>query len=120
MEIETQLSYISIGSLGFFITINDKFLKIQSSDYKWILILSLIFLIISFVLILIRKSRTNHHDLFMMGFIDKMQPDSEDEDQKLLIHWDCCHKELTRIRLFIYITLALGIGMQVLFVVLNV
>jgi hypothetical protein len=120
LEIETQLSYISIGSLGFFITINEKFLKIQTANFKIILILSLIFLFVSFVLILIRKSRTSHHDLLMMGFIDKMKPNSDEQDQQLLNIWDCCHKELTRIRLFIYLSLALGVGLQVLFVVLNV
>lgn len=120
LEIETQLSYISIGSLGFFITINEKFITIQSAGYKSILIVSLIFLFISFVLVLIRKSRTSHHDLLLMEFVDKMHPDSKEQDRQLLSKWDCCHKELTKILLFIYITLTLGIGMQVLFVVLNV
>lgn len=118
-EIETQLSYITIASLGFFITINEKFLKIQSADFKIALILSLIFLFVTFVLILLRKSRTSHHDLLMMGFLDNMVVDSDDQDQKLLSMWDTSHRQLTNIRLFIYITLSIGIGLQVLFIVLN-
>ena len=118
-EIETQLSYITVVSLGFFITINEKFLKLQSADYKIILVLSLIFLFITFVLILIRKSRTSHHDLLMMEFIDKMETNSDDHDQMLLCMWDKSHRQLKNIRVAIYITLGIGIGLQVLFIVLN-
>jgi len=118
-EIETQLSYITIASIGFFITINEKFFKIQSADYKYILIISLILLFITFVLILIRKSRTSHHDLIMMEHIDNMEPDSEQQDQELLTLWDTSHKELKQIRTWTYFTLAIGIGLQVLFIILN-
>ncbi len=118
-EIETQLSYITVVSLGFFITINEKFLKIQSADFKIVLILSLIFLFVTFVLILLRKSKTSHHDLLMMGFLDNMKVDSNEQDQKLLSMWDKSHRQLKNIRLSIYITLSIGIGLQVLFIVLN-
>lgn len=118
-EIETQLSYITIGSLGFFITINEKFIKIQNTDFKNVLILSLIFLFLTFVLILVRKSRTSHHDLLMMKFLDKMSPDSNQDDQTLLSMWNKSHNELKKFRYVIYFSLSVGIGLQVLFIVLN-
>lgn len=118
-EIETQLSYITIAAIGFFIKINEKFFKIQSANYKIALILSLIFLFITFVLILLRKSRTSHHDLKMIGFIDNMIADSNEQDKELLAMWDISHKQLRNIRLFIYTTLSIGIGLQILFIVLN-
>ncbi|MFC2104780.1 hypothetical protein ACFLS4_05465 [Bacteroidota bacterium] len=120
LEIETSLSYISIVALGFFITINDKFLKIQDAKFKPLLIVSLSFLFLSFVLILIRKSRTIRYDFNMMTFIDKMKPNSESQDQNLLNLWDTSHKELTLIRTLTYISLSVGIGLQILFLVLNI
>lgn len=118
-EIENQLSYITVAAIGFFITINEKFLKIQSADYKFVLILSLIFLFVTFVLILLRKSRTSYHDLKMIEFIDNMTANSNDQDQELLIMWEKSHKQLRNIRIFIYSTLSIGIGLQVLFIILN-
>ena len=118
-EIESQLSYITVVAIGFFITINEKFLKIQSANYKIVLILSLIFLFVTFVLILYRKSRTSYHDLKMMEFIDNMSTNSNEQDQKLLSMWEMSHKQLRKIRLFIYTTLSIGIGLQILFIILN-
>lgn len=120
LEIETTLSYITIGALGFFITINDKFLKIQDAKFTVFLILSLTLIFISFVLILIRKSKTIHYDFAMMTFIDKMDSDSESQDKELLNLWDDSHKTLTLIRTFTCISLATGIGLQIIFLVLNI
>jgi len=119
LEIETTLSYISIGALGFFLTINEKFLKIQTANHKCVLVLSLISLFLAFVLILYRKYRTSHHDLKLMEYIDSIEQNSNDSDRELLKLWEICHRELSNIRIFIYISLVLGIGLQVLFLLLN-
>lgn len=120
LEIETTLSYITIGALGFFLTINDKFLKLEDAKFTYLLIISLTCLFLSFILILIRKSRTIKHDFDMMTFIDTMQPESESQDLKLLELWDKSHKELTLIRTLTYIGLSIGIGLQILYLVLNI
>jgi hypothetical protein len=120
LEIETSASYISIGALGFFITINEKFLKLEAANYKIILILSLVFLFLSFVLILYRKSRTSHNDLKLMEFSDEMSHDSEEDDAKFLQMWQDSHKELSWIMIIIYYCLGIGIGLQVLFLLLNI
>ena len=86
LEIETSLSYITIGSLGFFLTINDKFLKLQDAKLTCLLVISLSCLFLSFVLKL----------------------------------WDKSHKALTLIRTLTYFGLSLGIGLQVLYLVLNI
>ena len=119
LEIETTLSYISIGALGFFLTINEKFLKIQTANNKCVLVLSLISLFIAFTLILYRKYRTSHHDLKLMKHIDNMEHNSEESDKQLLKLWEISHRELSNIRIFVYISLTIGIGLQVLFLLLN-
>src|SRR5258708_2288562 len=91
-EIETQLGYITIGALGFFITINEKFLKIQEAEYRQILLLSLLFLFLSLVLLIYRKSRTISDDLSMIRFVDAMNQDSPDDDQELSIIWKKSNK----------------------------
>jgi len=119
IEMETSLSYISIGALGFFITINEKFIKIQIANYKVILILSLLFLFLSFVLILYRKSRTSYYDLKLMNLLDIMKPNSETDNKKMYCLWNQCYHELSFIRILIYICLAAGVGLQILFLFLN-
>ena len=118
-EIDAQLSYITIGSLAFFLTINERFLRIQSADYKIILILSLLFLLIAFVLILARKSKTICYDLQLISFLDKMSDNSEEADQQLLSLWDKTNERLKKIRFFVYLMLSVGVGLQVLFIALN-
>ena len=120
LEIETTLTYISVGALGFFITMNEKFIQLQTAEYKSILILSLLFLFSSFVLILYRKSRTSKSDLDLMEFIDNMNPDNEDDDNKIFKLWERSHKDLNCIRKVIYICLALGVGLQGIFLILNI
>jgi hypothetical protein len=119
LEIETSLSYITIGALGFFLTINDKFLKLQDAKFTFLLIISLVSLFLSFVLILFRKSRTIKHDVDMMKFVDRMATNSPSQDKELTGLWNKCNKELTFIRTLIYIGLASGIGLQILYLLLN-
>lgn len=120
LEIETTLTYITIGALGFFLTINDKFLKLVTADYKFLLIISLSLLFAAFIMILVRKSKTIKYDYDLMTFLDGMEPNSENQDQKLLSMWDKTHMNLTLIQTIIYLGLVLGIGLQVLFMILNI
>jgi hypothetical protein len=120
LEIETTVSYISIGALGFFITINEKFLRITEANNKVFLIISLIFLLLSFILILLRKYRTSHHDLKLIKFIDNMQSECDEDDKKLDILWHQSHSELSGLMKAIYITLAIGISLQVVFILINI
>jgi hypothetical protein len=119
-EIETTLSYITIGALGFFLTINEKFLKLQEANYKIMIIISLVFLFLAFVLMLRRKSRIIHHSMKMMKFADHMKPDTTEDDVNLFKLWQNSHKELLAIRKVVYLSLVLGIGLQILFFFMNI
>ena len=119
LEIESSLTYITIGALGFFLTINDTFIKVLEAKYKSLLVISLIFLFIAFVLLLIRKSKTINYDFEMMTFIDQMNPGNESQDNELLNLWDRGAKVLHLMMTLTYISLSVGIGLQVLFLLLN-
>jgi hypothetical protein len=56
----------------------------------------------------------------MMTFIDKMEPESESQDKELLDIWDKSHKTLTSLRTSTYVSLATGIGLQIIFLLLNI
>ena len=118
LEIETSLSYISIGALGFFMTINEKFIKVEIAEHRIILIFSLICLFLSFILVLIRKSRSGQNDEKLLRLLVNIRPETDD-DQALLELWRHCHNNLRWIRILIYYTLGIGIGLQVLFLLLN-
>jgi len=119
IELESTTSYIIIGALGFFITINEKFLRLQDAELKGLLAISLVFLLTSFVLLLVRKSRTSFHDLKLMQKLDNMQEDNDKDDQDLLKTWRNCHVELTKIMRCVYILLITGISIQVVFFIFN-
>ncbi|MCE5320105.1 MAG: hypothetical protein LLF93_03270 [Bacteroidales bacterium] len=120
MEIETTTGYISIAALGFFITINDKFISLETATCKWALIVSLCLLAISFILVLARKYKANRDDLRLMDFIDDMKKDSAEEDTELYNKWEKSHKQLKNILIAIFLCLAIGIIFQVIFFVLNI
>lgn len=120
LEIETTLSYITIGALGFFITINDKFIQLQTAKCRLILIISLALIFISFALLLYRKSITTASDLKLLDYVTNMKTDSVEDDAKLLNLWDESHKCLERIKNWVYVSLGIGIGLQVLFLTINI
>jgi len=119
MEIETAIGYISVAALGFFITINDKFISIDTAKHKWILVASLIFLVASFILVLYRKFKANCDDLSLMDTIDCMLENSREDEVKLYDQWQKSHKILRKILFAIFMSLSIGLVLQVIFFVLN-
>ena len=118
-EIDTHLMYINFAALGFFLTINEKFLKIQDADYLWLIGLSLGLLLVSFVLIITRKGMIIRGNHLLMRFIDKMSVNSRKHDKAFDKLWGNNDKKLTIIRRFVYFILSFGIGFQILFFLLN-
>ena len=119
LEIETSLSYISVGALAFFITINDKFLNLQEANFKFILIVSLAFIFLSFILTLIRKKNAKRMDLRLMKMLDNMSIDKPVDDEKLFNLWKENHGKLSNIMSAVFWCLSIGIGLEILFFALN-
>jgi hypothetical protein len=119
-EIETSLSYITVGALGFFLTINEKFLKLQDCQLKNLLILSVFLLIVAFILILVKKSLTTRYDRKLLHFLDEMKPENRQEELELYDIWEKHDKTLRNIKTSTYFALGTGIILQVLFFMLNV
>ena len=118
-EVETSLTYVTVGLLSFFITINEQFIKLGTAEYRLLLVVSLFLLFFTLVLILIRKSKTVSFDRKLMTYIDSMKANNESQDRGLVKLWEKGLRSLEYLMNFAYVSLSLGIGLQVLFLVLN-
>ncbi len=118
-KIETSLTYIISAALVFFIFLNYSLIRCKIADYEFLLVISLSFLFLSFVLMLICKSNTIKYEFDMATFLARMDPNSENQDQELASIWDRNYLNLTTLQTLSSLLLALGIGLQVLFLILN-
>jgi len=120
-EIESNIALIIIGSLGFFLTINEKFIVLVHSKVQWSLFLSVIFLITSFLLYLINKHLTTKFDRSIISFLDdNMKPDDIDSNTKLMKMWKKYDGILVCNLNIIYILLALGVIFETFFFMKNI
>ena len=120
-EIESNIALIIIGSLGFFLTINEKFIVLVNSKVQWSLFLSVIFLITSFLLYLINKHLTTKFDRSIISFLDdNMKPDDIDSNTKLMKMWKKYDGILVCNLNIIYILLALGVIFETFFFMKNI
>ncbi|OHC85443.1 MAG: hypothetical protein A2546_03950 [Sphingobacteriia bacterium RIFOXYD2_FULL_35_12] len=119
-EIESNVSIIIIGSLGFFLTINEKFVGIRDASQKWALVLSVLLLLASFFIYLISKYLTTKYDRELIDFLDdEMKEDDKDSNTKLLEMWSKFDTSLSKNRKAIFWTLAIGILLEIFFFMFN-
>ncbi len=119
-EIESNASLIIIGSLGFFLTINEKFVGIKDSSQKWALIASVLLLLASFLIYLYSKYLTTKYDRELINFLDdKMKEDNKDSNTELLNMWATFDTTLSRNRKAMFRTLGLGVCLEIFFFMFN-
>jgi hypothetical protein len=122
-EIDTSLTYISIGALGFFLTINEKFIKLTGCSYKIFLIISAILLLGSFVILLIKKYTSVKYSKKILDSIDEMIPDENISDKDILdqvtLIWEESEKKFLWINTTVYLSLSIGVVLQVAFFLIN-
>ena len=120
-DIESNISLIIVGSLGFLLTINEKFIGLKDADLKWVLLLSITFLLISFAVFLFNKHLTTKYDREIIDYLDdKMKPNDTSSDEELLKMWSKYDKKLTGNRNAIYWLVGLGILFEIFFFIFNV
>jgi len=114
-EIENSITYISVGALGFFLTINEKFFKIDKTNCSFLLYTSLSLLLLSFIIILIKKYKTTSYDRKIIDFLDELPENNKDKDKELLKLWKSCECYLKLFKISSYSALGLGITLQLVF-----
>lgn len=119
-DIETTITYVTIGLLGFFLTINEKFIPLKTSNYKVLMLLSVFSFFFSFFLGLINKLKTTKYDREIINIIDNADLTQEKDEQLLLEKWKNSDSNLQSTKKFIYIFLVLGIIFQLVYFFLNV
>jgi hypothetical protein len=118
-DIENTITYINIGLLGFFLTINEKFIPLISSQYKWILAISIFSFLASFILGLINKYKTTEFDRKIIEIIDCRDLKNEQDEQYLFDKWKEYDTTLRNIRNIIYLFLSIGLITQLIYFFIN-
>ena len=118
-EYHTSITYIAAGALALFLTINEKIFNIIESRQLWTFIASLSFLFITLVLYIFNiVSDIAAHET-LRDSADQMLKNKSYDKPKLLKEWEKLigkSRWLTYCRMF---TLALGIFLEVWFIVAN-
>lgn len=118
-ELETNISNVTVAMLALFLTINEKFIPISTSEYKWLFILSTSAFAISFICGLYKKHYTTKFDRKIIDFIDNNDLTKVTEEKNLLNLWSKADKNLYSWKVATYITLSLAIISQVFYFFLN-
>lgn len=118
-DIETTITYVTLGLLGLFLTINEKFIPLISSSFKWILVISILSFVTSFILGLYNKFNTTKFDREIIDLIDSSDLKIEQEENKLLAKWKECDNTLQNIRNIIYCFLIIGLITQLIYFFVN-
>jgi hypothetical protein len=122
-DIDTNISYIIIGSIGFFITMLDKFVDIHKACFIPLLFISFAALIISFVLFLFNKHMMAKDAAKILEYMDSemaVDPTNNEHNQKLYELWKKSNNRLTKYRGWIYFFLGMGVILQVTFFTTNI
>lgn len=119
-ELETNISNVTAAMLALFLTINEKFIPISTSEYKFLFIISTSAFGTSFIAGLIKKHQTTKFDREIIDFIDNNEDLTKStEEQKLLELWSKADKNLYIWKLVTYITLSVAIITQIFYFFLN-
>jgi hypothetical protein len=122
------ITYITAGALGLFVTINEKFIDLQNSTGKWLVITSILFLIITFVLVLAINYVNSRYNSDVVDVIDSIlqnhTPTSQNidlvEENKLMTIWSKKNQSLQKRTIWILITLTIGVVTEIIFLSINI
>ena len=122
-EIDTSISYIIVGALGFFITMLDKFIDVTHALLIVCMFSSFGLLVASFILFLVGKHLHTKYSLKILNFIDNnlaSKPVDEANDYQISSMWTEANKKINKNRNCIYFLLGLGVFLQVTFFSVNI
>jgi hypothetical protein len=118
-EIETNITNITVALLGFFLTINEKFIPLKSSHFKVLFLISVVSFVTSFFLGLRKKWKTSKIDRDIIDFIDNNDLKIRDIEIQLDSKWKSGEKSLNNFRNWIYSLLFIGLITQLIYLYLN-
>jgi len=119
VEIDTSITYIIVGLLGLFLTINEKFIPLIDSKYKLLLGLSILNFLISFLLSLANKFLTTYYDRRILDFIDEKDLRIDENEKLLLKKWKKYDSVLQRNKIFLYSCLFIAMIFQFIYLFIN-
>lgn len=119
-EMDKTTTYITVGLLGFFMTINDKFVPLLDSNLKIWMYISICSLIFSLILGLVYNYITVIYDGRIIRFIDDNDVENDSaKKSELDNNWEKYIKKQNCVKLFVYIFLGIGLITEIVFTIYN-
>lgn len=118
-EMDKTTTYMTVGLLGFFMTINDKFVPLLDSNLKLWMYFSIFFLIGSLITGLVYKYITVLFDGKIIRYIDENDIDLSDINVAVNKLWEKYIKIQNCVKFFIYLFLSFGLIAEIVFTVSN-
>lgn len=119
-DIETTITYVTVGLLGLFLTINEKFIPFSTSKFRILIYVSVGGFVLSFLIGIINKLMTTKFDRKVIDFIDNSDLAVRDKELELLEISKKCDKILRGIRSYlIFPLLLIGLIAQIFYFFLN-
>lgn len=119
-DLDSNVFLVIAGALGFFLTINEKFIGLREAQLKPFLFLSLISLGISLSVFIYDKYFVTDCEKEILDFLDKkMRPHDPALQQQLLDMWEENERKLVRNKKWIFGSLICGIAAQMIFFLYN-
>ncbi|TDX02027.1 DUF1772 domain-containing protein [Dinghuibacter silviterrae] len=118
-EYHTTITYISAGALAFFLTLNDKFFKIQSAHGEWLMFASLGCLLLSIILYVPANMVDISTDRTLMDEVDRQIGEDMDDDDALLKIWRKSMRWSQLIYTARLIAMVVGVVLEAIFVSCN-
>lgn len=119
-DLDSNVFLVIAGALGFFLTINEKFIGLREAQLKPALFLSLISLGVSLSMFIYDKYFVTDCEKEILNFLDtKMKPHDPALQKQLLGMWEDNERKLVRHKKWIFGSLILGIAAQMVFFLFN-
>src|ERR1700733_9503362 len=104
-DFHTIITYIAAGALGLFVTINEKFINLSSSTHKYLLLISISSLILTFALTLIINLLNAHFAQYLISEVDRLLENTEFKNADSILEKKWTPKESTLKKLTILIVI---------------
>jgi hypothetical protein len=120
-DLDSNVFLVIAGALGFFLTINEKFIGLREARLKPVLFLSLTSLCVSLTMFIYDKYFVADCEKEILNFLDtKMKPNDIALQKQLLGMWEDNERKLVRNKKWIFGSLIFGIAAQMVFFLYNV
>ena len=117
-DFHSIITYISAGALGLFLTVNEKFIELSTAVHKWLMIISITFLFLTFGFVLLINYLNSKFNSNLIDTIDEIITGKK-QDTDLQKQWKDKSKIVNNLTSVIISCLLIGVLSEVIFLSFN-